>query len=119
MIFGAAFFYRWNDGKDNVFSAAYKLQLRFRDALFGNLSNTQKSDLDGRQHETTPTANTSSTRVDLPPENVHMYMERPKRHHIIESEKIRQERDEAILRAVDIAEAQLSKEKTKKSWKFW
>lgn len=60
-------------------------------------------------------------------------LQRPQRMHYIEAERIRQEREEAILRAVDIAEEQLRIKKetgsvstsdgksTKggSSWKFW
>lgn len=79
----------------------------------------------------------ASTNSDSDNEST-MTFERPKRMHYIEAERIRQEREEAILRAVDVAEQQLKLQnernnnnnnssngqnlqdgKSKSRWKFW
>lgn len=124
VVFGI-FFYRWNDGYDHVFSEPYRWQLKLRDKYFGNLTEQQKEDLEGRQRGFSKTAkmqdegrySPAKTQED---ENT---MQRPMRNHIIEAERIRQEREEAILRAVDIAEEQLKKQQSgaagKKSGGGW
>ncbi|CAN6648887.1 hypothetical protein TRVA0_023S01266 [Trichomonascus vanleenenianus] len=112
LIFFGVFFYRWNDGYDHVFSLPYRWQLGIRESLFGNLSEQQKEDLEGKQRGFNKVAKTHSTAPDenrymAPrPEDEHT-MQRPMRNHLIEAERIRQEREEAILRAVDIAEREL------------
>lgn len=115
LIVGGVFFYRWNDGYDNIFSGPYRFQLRLRDRLFGNLTERQKEDLKPKQRGMVRTTADSSSAVAASqytsPQNENIAMERPNRGHMIEAERIRQEREEAILRAVDIAEAQLKNRK--------
>jgi hypothetical protein len=109
IIVGGVFFYRWNDGYDNVFSVPYRFQLRMRQRLFGNLTEQQKEDLRPKQRGMVST--TSDTAVFVPDSaDDTIAMQRPKRSHIIEAERIRQEREEAILRAVDIAQIELEKQ---------
>lgn len=108
VVFGV-FFYRWNDGYDHVFSGPYKWQLQMREKLFGNLSEQQKEDLEGRQRGFTRTAKPQDEGRYMPPrQEDERTMQRPMRSHVVEAERIRQEREEAILRAVDIAEEQLA-----------
>ncbi|CDO55554.1 hypothetical protein DV451_000179 [Geotrichum candidum] len=143
VVFGV-FFYRWNDGYENVFSSTYRFQLRMRDALFGNLSESQKDDLKPKQRGMTrkSSGNDEAAFIEPSREDSHS-MQRPQRMHYIEAERIKQEREEAILRAVDIAEAELRAQKasgvavaagsgsatpsatnsvtgqTRSTWKFW
>lgn len=109
IVIGGVFFYRWNDGYDNIFSGPYRFQLRMRDRIFGNLTERQKEDLKPKQRGMVRTTadSPSGSSPYVPPQNETIAMERPSRGHMIEAERIRQEREEAILRAVDIAEAQL------------
>lgn len=111
VLFGV-FFYRWNDGYENVFSSTYRWQLRIRDSLFGNLTAQQKEDLISKQRGMTRRTSTNDEAAFIEPsrEDIHS-MQRPQRMHYIEAERIRQEREEAILRAVDIAEEQLKLQK--------
>lgn len=132
IVFGV-FFYRWNDGYENVFSSTYRWQLRMRDAMFGNLTEQQREDLEAPKQRGM-TRKMAGTSVEEPvfvePKQEDITLQRPQRVHYIEAERIRQEREEAILRAVDIAEEQVRKQKeaasssgtdgSKKSgWKFW
>lgn len=105
-----------------------------RDAIFGNLSEQQKEDL-AAPKQRGMTKRMTGTNVDEPafvePKQEDITLQRPQRVHYIEAERIRQEREEAILRAVDIAEEQVRKQQeaslspstsdgSKKSgWKFW
>jgi hypothetical protein len=110
ILFVGIFFYRWNDGYENIFSAPYRLQLRMRERLFGNLTEQQKRDLEGVRYRgiTKIGSGNNPTLPNQVTEDDSIAMERPQRTHIIEAERIRQEREEAILRAVDIAEAELA-----------
>lgn len=107
VLFGV-FFYRWNDGYENVFSGTYRFQLRMREKLFGNLSDQQKEDLVPKQRGMgrRSATNNETTFIEPAHEDAHS-MQRPQRMHYIEAERIKQEREEAILRAVDIAKEQL------------
>lgn len=107
VIFGV-FFYRWNDGYENVFSSTYRWQLQIRDSLFGNLTEQQKDDLVSKYRGMSRKSASNDEAVFIEPsrEDSHS-MQRPQRMHYIEAERIKQEREEAILRAVDIAEEQL------------
>lgn len=116
VVFGV-FFYRWNDGYDHALSGTYRWQLQMRDSLLGNLSERQKEDLEGKQRGFNRIAKQQDeSRVLSPrPEDDNLAMQRPMRNHIIEAERIRQEREEAILRAVDIAERKLEHHSTTSS----
>lgn len=104
------FFYRWNDGYDNVFSRPYRIQLAIRDKLFGNLSEEQKEDLQTKSRGVVRMhSQNSSAPTPYDSKYEDLALERPMRNHMLEVERIRQEREEALLRAVDIAEAELKK----------
>lgn len=155
MFFGV-FFYRWNDGYENVFSVPYRLQLKVRESLFDNLTEQQREDLynpkqRGMSRSGGMVSSSSSSDSGLKDsssrltkkdeislitgnnEDEKITLQRPQRMHYIEAERIRQEREEAILRAVDIAEEQLRIKKETgsvsapdgkspkggSSWKFW
>jgi len=123
VLIGAVFFVRWNDGYDNVFSGPYRLQLRIRQKLFGNLSPQQIDDLEGKQRgmiKKLPTpGQTKQASAEL---DASTALERPQRSHVIEAERRMQERQEALLRAVQIAEekvAQKNSSEKKSTWKWW
>lgn len=120
VLIGTIFFYRWNDGYDNVFSEPYRWQLRMRQRLFGNLSEQQVEDLKGKQRgmqkKSIDHANSTKPR-DLPEADI--ALERPERSHVIEAERIRQEREEAILRAVEIAEHKIRTQSKSSKWWPW
>lgn len=107
VVFGV-FFYRWNDGYENVFSGPYRWQLKVRQKLLGNLTDQQEEDLVSKHRGMTRRSATNDDAAFIEPtrEDTHS-MQRPQRMHYIEAERIKQEREEAILRAVDIAEEQL------------
>lgn len=163
LVFFGVFFYRWNDGYENVFSVPYRFQLQIRESLFNNLSELQKEDLynpkqrgisrsgsalhvSSDDKDSSSSSSPSSSRLDKKDEITLVTgnnegdgtttLQRPQRMHYIEAERIRQEREEAILRAVDIAEEQLKTQNSsstgsisgssnndggnkKSSWKFW
>lgn len=107
VLLGSVFFYRWNDGYENVFSAPYRWQLRMRQRLGFHLSEQQAEDLKGdRQQGMVPkVAPVTQPINDAISEDV--ALERPSRSHVIEAERIRQAREYAILRAVQIAESKV------------
>lgn len=116
----AVFFYRWNDGYDNVFSTPYRFQLRLRDRLLGDLSPRQREDLIPKQRGASISREPSHDAAFVKETDPGQFLERPNRVHLIEAERQKQEREEAILRAVKIAEEELkesdSDKKKKKSW---
>ncbi|KAK7205105.1 hypothetical protein BZA70DRAFT_279074 [Myxozyma melibiosi] len=98
IIFFGTFFYRWNDGYSNVFTGPYRLQLRVRKALGFRLSKEQEEDLLHVRHRGQTdrvidpvTVNTS----DL--NNSDWALERPRRSHLLEAERIRLENEERAL----------------------
>ncbi|KAK9471220.1 uncharacterized protein V1510DRAFT_397599 [Dipodascopsis tothii] len=96
----AVFFYRWNEGYDNVFSDAYRYQLRLKEKYLGPLSSQEVADLRPRPR------GYAVREVDLPqgPDQTftesEWAMERPRRSHIMEAERIRQAREEQHLRGL-------------------
>lgn len=172
LIFFGVFFYRWNDGYENIFSIPHRFQLKLRERLFGELHGVAKEDLyspksrgmsrSGSSELPSSPAHTISESIgsfgedgnhlDKEPgkvldrsDELHLItgsneddgvtLQRPQRMHFIEAERIRQQREEAILRAVDIAEEQLKLKNGRQSevqstlgdekkpggsrWKFW
>lgn len=120
VIVGCVFFYRWNDGYDNVFSVPYRWQLHMRQRLFENLSEKQLEDLRGKQKgmvKRTASGELSSLFTTSDHPDSAFALTRPSRGQVLEAERLRQEREEAILRAVDIAERKLE-EKRKSSGKL-
>lgn len=114
------FFYRWNDGYDNIFSLPYRFQLRAREHFFSNLSDEQKEDLQGKQRGMVKKVKEGNEGLFKPAvsPDTNIALERPSRSHVIEAERRMQEREEAILRAVDIAQAKLESQSQSKS-KWW
>lgn len=123
VLIGSVFFYRWNDGYDNVFSEPYRLQLRLRQKLFGNLSPQQQEDMERKQRGMIRRLPAQS---QVQPPNAELdastALERPQRSHVIEAERRLQESQEAVLKAVQIAERELAERdlssKTTR-WRWW
>lgn len=120
IIIGSVFFYRWNDGYDNVFSEPYRLQLRIRQKLFGNLSPQQIDDMEGKQRgmikKIPPRAQTRAPSTELDSQTA---LERPQRSHLIEAERRMQEQQEALLKAVNIAKEKVKEDENKKKKSWW
>lgn len=125
IVIGSVFFYRWNDGYDNVFSTPYRWQLWLRERLFSNLSPQQKEDLEGKQKGAVKKTRPIGDVIGPQSEHINssnrdpVAFERPSRAHVIEAERIMQEREEALLRAVDIAKQKVQEQKQKKGWFSW
>lgn len=123
VLIGSVFFYRWNDGYDNVFSKPYRLQLRLRQKLFGNLSPQQQQDLEGKQRGMIRRLPAQSQVQTLTTElDASTALDRPQRSHVIEAERRLQESQEALLRAVQIAEREMSERNAnnhKRNWRWW
>ncbi|ANZ73095.1 BA75_01478T0 [Komagataella pastoris] len=128
LMFGVSvygvFFYRWNEGYDNVFSPFYRFRLKCKKFISGELSDKEEFDLSGNskplpfkviREETVP--------EDIAAVESAAGLQRPTQKHLMEVERILQEREEKMLRAVDIAEETLKKQgtvkETKPFWKIW
>lgn len=99
------FFYRWNDGNENVTSSFYRAQLRVREHLFG-LSEIEYDDL---YHPKAGARTVRSVRdTDYVPEPMRRTVEteyalnRPSERHVLEAHRIQQEREEKMLRDLDM-----------------
>ncbi|CAM9010244.1 unnamed protein product [Wickerhamomyces anomalus] len=111
----AVFFYRWNEGFDNVFSQFYRLRLRAKYILNGELSKQELEDLVPKQrgYSKRPLSFVSESEegyVRPEPKEIDpkFLMERPDERHLMEAQKILQEREERLMRAIDIAEEQIA-----------
>ncbi|KAK9327338.1 hypothetical protein V1520DRAFT_349128 [Lipomyces starkeyi] len=102
IVYGT-FFYRWNNGYDNIFSGPYRFQLRVKKYLLGRLTEREEMDLH-------PRARIKLERVidpthgdpDLP--DTQWALERPRRIHTLEAERAIQELEERSLRSMDALE---------------
>lgn len=117
VVYGV-FVHRWNDGYENVFSDLYRAHLRFKWWLLGSLNDQEVHDLSPsfrsgvRFGEGLPSLNEKEGQAHkaIDPS---LAMERPEKKHVIEAQRILQEREERMLRALDIAEGELAKAKAK------
>ncbi|KAK9457744.1 hypothetical protein V1511DRAFT_494472 [Dipodascopsis uninucleata] len=98
IIYGT-FFYRWNEGYDNVFSGPYRLQLRIRKFLTGNLTKQQEEDLLSKKRSPNDRIIDSSVATNKDFRESEWAVERPRRTHKLEAERALQERDEHLLGA--------------------
>ncbi|KAK9451162.1 uncharacterized protein V1518DRAFT_437028 [Limtongia smithiae] len=123
IIYGT-FFYRWNDGYNNVFSGPYRFQLRLKKMVTGHLSPQEEQDLVQRrsrpQSDRVIDPSTVST-TDF--EGSEWALERPRRSHLLEAERARQDLEELALRtatASDFAGPSQSTPSPSKRWyQFW
>ena len=98
------FFYRWNEGKENVFSDFYRAQLRVKEMLFG-LSLEESEDLHHPQEGRVVVKSVRDAQY-IPHElrkNVEseLALNRPSDKHWLEAERIRQDQEERLLRELD------------------
>ncbi|CCH42613.1 hypothetical protein BN7_2157 [Wickerhamomyces ciferrii] len=111
----SVFFYRWNDGYDNVFSDFYRMRLRIKYIVNGGLSEQELEDLKPKQRGFVdrPKAVVAEGEdpikpKELPKESEYL-KERPSDRHLMEAQMIVQDREERLMRALDIAHEQISK----------
>ncbi|KAM9904511.1 hypothetical protein OXX69_007524 [Metschnikowia pulcherrima] len=125
-----SFFYRWNDGRENVMSGFYRTRLQLKERFFG-LNNQEFEDLYHPRDATSTIRNVRDT--DYIPEEVRRTKEgefalnRPSERHVLEAKRLQQEQEERLLREYDmhrqfakelIADAPASDTKKKKFWFF-
>lgn len=99
------FFYRWNDGKENIFSDFYRARLRAKEAVFGGLLSQEYDDLYHPQQNKVVVKKVRDAEY-IPPamrKNVEseLVMNKPSDSHYLEAERIRQDQEEAMLRELD------------------
>ncbi|KAI3402973.1 hypothetical protein KGF56_004226 [Candida oxycetoniae] len=94
------FFYRWNEGRENVFTGFYRSQLWLKEKLFG-LTKEQYDDLHFPHQSHTMVKGVKDALYI--PEDMRKTQEgqfalnRPSERHILEAERIQQEREEELL----------------------
>lgn len=113
----AVFIYRWNDGYDHVFSPMYRLRLRIKYVINGELSDQEMDDLipKRRGYVKRPAINPAAAgdsyliNDEKKPADSKYVMEKPNERQLLEAQRIMQEREERYMRALDIAEEQIAK----------
>lgn len=100
-----SFFYRWNDGRENVMSEFYRMRLRVKEKYFG-LSDLEYEDL---HHPKDPNIAIRNVRdTDYIPEDIRRTKEgefalnRPSERHMLEALRLQQEQEERLLRELDM-----------------
>lgn len=116
----AVFIYRWNDGYDHIFSPMYRLRLRIKYIINGELSDTEMDDLIPKrrgyvQRPSMSVESSDSYIVNEKPTNSKYVMEKPNERQLREAQRIMQDSEERYLRALDIAEEQIAKGNIEKS----
>lgn len=116
------FYMKWDNGYENVFSPFYRARIRLKGFLTGSLSEQEQQDLIIKERGYTKLASQGHSPVmpganpgHVTPEVADLVYERPQQRHMVAAEKKLLAREEAILRAVDIAEAEMAKKSTGKS----
>lgn len=123
-----SFFYRWNDGKENVMSDFYRYRLRAKEMLVG-LSETEYDDLYHPKKNNHIIKNVRD--ADYIPTDIRLTKEgdfalnRPAERHVLEAQRRQQDQEEQILRELD-THRQYAKEfmldeqeQPKKRWWFF
>lgn len=106
IVIYAFFFYRWNDGYENVTSDFYRFRLKWQEKIMG-LNDLEYSDLYHPKGSNLIVKNVRDT--DYIPENIRKTTEgeyalnRPAERHVLEAQRIQQQREEDILREMDKA----------------
>lgn len=124
-----AFFHRWNDGRENVMSDFYRARLQMKERFFG-LSDQEYDDL--YHPKTAPTTIKNVRDAQYIPEELRKTKEgqyalnRPSERHVLEAERVQQQREEQMLRELDehkkfaaefMGDGDVSQNKPKK--RFW
>lgn len=99
-----SFFYRWNDGRENVMSELYRARLKLKERFFG-LSNLEHQDLYHPKDANIVLKNVRD--AEYIPENMRRTKEgdyalnRPSERHVLEAQRLQQEQEEYLLRELD------------------
>lgn len=107
------FFHRWNDGYDNIFSPFYRFQLKTKWAITGKISKEEYEDLFPKQKGYVSNgygllAGSKTKSVEEMEKHESKFaLERPTEDQIMRAERQMQEQEEALLKAMDLAEANL------------
>lgn len=100
-----SFFYRWNDGKENVFSDFYRARLQLKERIFGGLSQQEYDDLHHPQQNKVIIKKVRDAEYipDDMRRNVEsdLAMNKPSDRHFLEAERIRQDQEEMMLRELN------------------
>lgn len=124
-----SFFYRWNDGRENVMSEFYRYRLQLKEKMVG-LSDQEYDDLYHPKGANIVVKNVRDS--DYIPEDIRRTKEgefalnRPSERHMLEAQRLQQQHEEEMLRELDM-HRQYSKEflgeaepvKQKKKWFFF
>ncbi|CAK7900525.1 hypothetical protein CAAN1_23S01640 [[Candida] anglica] len=99
-----SFFYRWNDGKENVFSDFYRARLSIKERIFG----LDEQEYDDLYHPRESRVIIKKVRdAEYIPEDMRKYkesdmaMHKPSDRHFLEAERIKQDQEEQMLRELD------------------
>lgn len=101
MVVYFAFFYRWNDGRENVMSDFYRSRLRLKEQ-FGSLTDREYEDLYHPKGANVAIRNVRDT--DYIPEDIRKTSEgqyalnRPSERHVLEAQRIQQQQEEDMLK---------------------
>lgn len=99
-----AFFYKWNDGHENVLSDFYRYRLLIKEKLVG-LSETEYDDLYYPKKANIHLRNVRD--AEYIPESMRLTKEgdfalnRPSEKHVLEAQRLQQEQEEELLRQLD------------------
>lgn len=106
VIFYFTFFYRWNEGRDNVFSDFYRSQLWLKERILGGLSEQEYDDLHFPKLGYTVLHSVKDAQYipdDLrKTQEGEFVLNRPSERHLLEAERIQQEKEEQMLRELDM-----------------
>lgn len=121
-----SFFYRWNDGRENVMSEFYRYRLLFKERLVG-LTAQEYDDL---HHPTPAFSELKNVRdAEYIPDDLRRTKEgeyalnRPSERHVLEAQRVQQQQEEQMLRELDkhrqyAREFMDEPEKKKRFWFF-
>ncbi|CAI5757219.1 unnamed protein product [Candida verbasci] len=101
------FFYRWNDGKENVFSDFRRFQLKLKEKIKGGLNEQDYDDLYHPKSAGIVLKNVKDSQyisedIRRNKEHEDLILNRPSERHILEAERIKQEQEEKMLRDLDL-----------------
>ncbi|KAK9481245.1 hypothetical protein V1514DRAFT_323342 [Lipomyces japonicus] len=128
VIYGT-FFYRWNEGFDNVFSGPYRFQLRVKRMFFGQLSQQETQDLKPNPRGQVQRQIDSGAILSKDFQESDWAAERARRGHRVDVDKAIQEHEEQLLRqrqtdpsasaTVVVTNDKVENSKAKNWYQFW
>lgn len=124
IVLYGAFFYRWNDGRENVLSDFYRARLLLKER-FTTLTDEEYDDLYHPKGSGIVVKNVRDT--DYIPESVRKTQEgkyalnRPSERHVLEAQRIQQQQEEQMLREMEthkqyLADIMAEEQPRKKKW---